>query len=623
MRRDSPIWQNGAMAYLVVREPRRVPFIQALEESVDVGRDAGSGLVLADGKASRKHARFAPHEGGWTVSDLGSTHGTIVNHERVAAARLHEGDLIQIGGVTMAFHAGTPPDEDAVYRSVTSAETENDDVAGDARRLRVLFELSRAIAQAGDPDELLGGVLDSLLGVLGCERAVAELIDARGGGRRRIARARGSAGELVVSRAHLEAMLGRRESVLVRGAGGDAPPTLRRLGVGAAMGAPLVAAGNLLGFLYVDDRGGQAGFSTAELDFVTAIAHVAAAALLQAQQRQRATDLARALREENPTAELLGDSPPMQKLRAQLARYAAAPDAAVLILGESGTGKELAAATIHARSPRAEEAFVAVNCAAIPDAMVESELFGHERGAFTGAIKARRGKFALADGGTLFLDEIGDLSLAAQAKVLRAIEEGEILPLGGEAPVHVDVRVVSATHKRLDEEIAAGRFREDLYYRLSLGIVALPPLRARGDDVVLLANAFLRRAAGRARRGAPTLSERSLAILRTAPWPGNVRQLQNEIERALILCDGATIELEEPRRPAGAAGTSTPLEADLQAGWVRLQGERQAIDDAERRIITAALGKHGGVVARAARELGLPRTTLASRVQALGIETVG
>jgi Nif-specific regulatory protein len=257
---------------------------------------------------------------------------------------------------------------------------------------------------------------------------------------------------------------------------------------------------------------------------------------------------------------------------------------------------------------------VAQNCAALPETMVESELFGHEKGSFSGALKSRRGKFALADGGTLFLDEIGDLSLAAQAKILRVLEDGEIWPVGADSPTRVSVRVVAATNKPLDEDIAAGRFRQDLYFRLAVGELHVPPLRARGDDVVLLAELFLHRAARRLGKLVTGFSDEAVEALRSAAWRGNVRQLKNQIERAAILCDGPLIQRADIGTVPGEDSAPETVES-----WEALLRERSQLDEAERRIVGEILRKHGGVVARAARELGMARSTLVSRLEALGI----
>jgi transcriptional regulator with GAF, ATPase, and Fis domain len=244
-----------------------------------------------------------------------------------------------------------------------------------------------------------------------------------------------------------------------------------------------------------------------------------------------------------PQFGLLGSSPAMQQVLALIARYGPA-NAPVLISGESGTGKEKVAHALHVSSPRAHKPLVTENCAAIPAGLLESVLFGHQRGAFTGAIKDHPGHFVAADGGSLFLDEIGDMPLAMQVKLLRALQEGEVRPVGGTKVRKVDVRVITATNQDLEQMVAAGRFREDLYFRLNVLRLPLPPLRDRGDDVVLLAQRFLQDAARHAGRPLQ-LSAAAVAAIRAARWPGNVRQLQNEMQRLVALCDGPEIDASE------------------------------------------------------------------------------
>ena len=237
---------------------------------------------------------------------------------------------------------------------------------------------------------------------------------------------------------------------------------------------------------------------------------------------------------------ILGRSPGMLALRSQVQKFASAR-APVLVYGESGTGKELVAKAIHALSPRVEKPFIAENCAAIPETLLESVLFGHVKGSFTGAIKDHPGHFVSADGGTLFLDEIGDTPLSMQVKLLRTLQEGEVRPVGGTRVRKVDVRMVAATNKDLQSLVKKGLFREDLYYRLNVLQIMLPPLRTRGDDVILLARSFL--AASAAKNGRiVTLSPQAEAALLVAPWPGNVRQLQNEMQRVAALCEGSRVE---------------------------------------------------------------------------------
>ena len=253
--------------------------------------------------------------------------------------------------------------------------------------------------------------------------------------------------------------------------------------------------------------------------------------------------------------EIVGASAAIRSVTEKIALVAKTP-ARVLITGENGTGKELVAQAIHANSPRAKGPFVEVNCAAIPSELIESELFGHMKGSFTGAVADRPGKFEQADGGTLFLDEIGDMSLAAQAKVLRVLQDGVVTRIGGSKPVQVDVRVLAATNKTVEEEIAAGRFREDLYYRLNVVPIHVPPLRERREDIPLLVGHFLDQLTGPAGLAPRAMTDDAVTRLRQLEWPGNVRELRNTIERLLILASGPRISADDVERLAGRRGDS-------------------------------------------------------------------
>src|SRR5882672_8868291 len=253
-------------------------------------------------------------------------------------------------------------------------------------------------------------------------------------------------------------------------------------------------------------------------------------------------------------ATLIGESEAMKKLDEQI-RSAAPSNSRVLITGENGSGKEIVARTLHRLSQRAEQPFVDVNCAAIPEELIESELFGHRKGAFTGAIDERKGKFELADGGTLFLDEVGDMSVRTQAKVLRVLQEQTFQKVGGQQPITVDVRVIAATNKDLESEIARGTFRDDLYYRLNVVPIAVPPLRSRGNDIVLLAEHFLRRFSAETGTPRKKLSSGAATKLKAYHWPGNVRELRNVIERLAILLRGDSIEAEDVQLGARAEET--------------------------------------------------------------------
>ncbi len=306
---------------------------------------------------------------------------------------------------------------------------------------------------------------------------------------------------------------------------------------------------------------------------------------------------------------LVGDSPAMQQVRA-LAERVAPTDARVLITGESGTGKELVAAAVHRASRRAARPFVTVNCAAIPRDLVESEMFGHERGAFTGATERRLGRFELADGGTLFLDEIGDLSAEAQAKLLRTLETGELQRIGAERAVRVDVRVISATNRRLEDEVAGGAFREDLFFRLNVFPIHLPPLRERLEDLPALVGHLAERVRP---RHAAQFTPAALQALAGYLWPGNVRELANLVERLSIL-SGPTVEAGAVRQVLRGG----PAPAVLPSAGGRPLSE--ALDDYERGLIASALGQAAGNVAEAARVLQTDRANLYRRMRRLGLD---
>jgi two-component system nitrogen regulation response regulator NtrX len=308
---------------------------------------------------------------------------------------------------------------------------------------------------------------------------------------------------------------------------------------------------------------------------------------------------------------IIGDSVPMKALRQQLALMAGT-NGRVLIYGESGTGKELVAHAIHASSPRAGQAFVEVNCAAIPEELIENELFGHARGFLAGAPEAKAGKFEKADGGTLFLDEVGDMSLRTQAKVLRALEEQRFEPVGAVESMQVDARVVASTNKLLEEEIDRGNFREDLFYRLNVIPFFVPPLRDRREDIPLLAEHFLREFTSAYGRKPKELTPEALEVLVGYNWPGNVRELKNLIERIVIMnpqvrVDARHVPLQTPRRPQDRAGERVGS----------LQDVREA---AEREYILKKLEETSGNVTRTAELLGLERSNLYRKMKTLGIE---
>jgi len=290
-------------------------------------------------------------------------------------------------------------------------------------------------------------------------------------------------------------------------------------------------------------------------------------------------------------------------------------DLSVLVRGESGTGKELVAQALHQRGRRARRPFVAVNAAAIHRELVESELFGHEKGSFTGASARRIGRFEAADGGTIFLDEIGDMPLETQAKVLRVLEERKIERVGGVRPIDVDVRVVAATHRDLEVEVKRGRFRQDLYYRLRVVEIVLPPLRERIEDVPALVERFLERVALRLGRPKRSLSASALAALGRHPFPGNVRELRNVIEHAVVLAEGEHIDAEDLRLDGGGPAGH----AAVRVSGTFADAKKQVVEEFERRFLLQALREHGGNVSATAEAIGMVRQSLQQKLRELGI----
>lgn len=321
------------------------------------------------------------------------------------------------------------------------------------------------------------------------------------------------------------------------------------------------------------------------------------------------------LRKENESRfAMIGGGPALKDVREVIARVSPT-NARVLITGENGSGKELVARAIHESSPRRTKTFVEVNCAAIPSELIESELFGHMKGSFTGAVTDRAGKFELADEGTLFLDEIGDMSPSAQAKVLRALQEGVITRIGGAKPIEVDVRVIAATNKSLEEEIGAGRFREDLFYRLNVVPIQVPPLRDRREDIPALVDHFVRQLSGSTGVAAKPFEPGALERLSDRSWPGNVRELRNAVERLLILAPGKSVTAADVSRLLGEGATP-----DVVEGAAAPDGTFEAFKhDAERSFLAAKLREHDWNVSETARALKMPRSNLYKKIERYGL----
>jgi serine/threonine-protein kinase PknK len=406
----------------------------------------------------------------------------------------------------------------------------------------------------------------------------------------------------------------------------------------SVLALPLIARGEVLGVVYLDDRLRKGAFGPRELSWAQTIVQLAAVAILDARQNvllrraarraQRASaELAEALAKREAEVDtlarelaqqrtgratrhrydrIIGDSEPIQKLLSIVDRVTAS-DVPVLIFGESGSGKELLARAIHENGPRSSRPFVSENCGAIPEGLLESALFGHVRGAFTGADRPRAGLFEVADRGTLFLDEIGEMSLPMQTKLLRVLEDGMVKPLGSDRARKVDVRVVAATHRDLEAMVKARTFREDLYYRLNIVPLRIPPLRARTSDIPLLVQHFVK---AHAKGMDLRLTKAALAKLLSYAWPGNVRQLENEVRRAIVLCDGV-IDAEHLSPEVGGARTTARVPDGLNV--------RERIDALEVELVQKALERTKGNQTQAAKLLGLSRFGLQKMMKRLGV----
>ena len=375
------------------------------------------------------------------------------------------------------------------------------------------------------------------------------------------------------------------------------------------MAAPLIWKDEVIGVVEILNKIGGAPYDTDDLTLLQIFANLAASGAHNAAQHETVVRENRGLRETlRVQTPIIGNSAALRQVTDMVNRVAGS-NATVLLLGETGTGKELTARKIHAASPRSDKAFIAINCAALPETLLESELFGHEKGAFTGAHADKMGRFEMADGGSLFLDEIGDISQSTQVKLLRVLQEKEYVRVGGTRTISTDVRIIAATNRDLRDAMEKGDFREDLYYRLNVFPVHLPPLRQRREDIPLLVEQFVNISATELGCPKPTISDEAMALLATYQWPGNIRELQNIIERSVLLADGETITAEHlPKEIVGeqALQETTKSESSL---W-----------GYEKAMIIKALRENGWNQSKAARSLGISRDNLRYRVKKYGIE---
>jgi transcriptional regulator with GAF, ATPase, and Fis domain len=388
---------------------------------------------------------------------------------------------------------------------------------------------------------------------------------------------------------------------------------LTELKVSSLLCVPLLVAQRVLGVIYLDSTNPLSEFDENHLQVMTAVAGIASLAFDNVKQWEKLRQENQELRAEIELEHnMLGGSPAMRKVF-DFIRRVAPTDSTVLVQGESGTGKELVAHALHRNSPRAEQPFVAINCAAIAESLLESELFGHEKGAFTGAAAQKKGKVEIAEGGTLFLDEIGELAPGLQAKLLRVLQEREFERLGGTKPIKLDIRLIAATNRSLPEAVKAGTFRNDLYYRLNVVTLNMPPLRERREDIAVLADHFVAKASRKSRTRVKPLSPEAVAALRHYDWPGNVRELENALERALVLGSTDSILPDDLPEAVLEAGSAATVPADKYHG---------SIKETKKQLILHALLQANGNYIEAAKALGMHPNSLLRLVRTLDLKAV-
>ena len=620
-------------------EPARAQYDELLKEHPDALEPpyrARADLALArhflDGKdheatenSARETAAYAEGKG---LPDLAARAWGLIAEAQRETGRRAEADRSLERGRRLLDEAADRIEDKAmrrdfldrrVYRALRAparaAPTTGED------RLLAIYDMIRALNSEADPDLLLESMLDMALRVVRAERGMV-LLREEGSEEYRVRVARNLEQETIQDASEFSRNVvlkaGAGEAVLAVDTGQD--QRLRELksvsmyGIRSVLCVPLRSRGRIIGAVYLDNRSDSSLFAPDDLRFLEAFADHAALALENAQAR-------RDLELENQRLQLaaetrvrfgniVGRSPAMQQVY-ELIRRVADSQAPVLILGESGTGKELVARAIHFNGPRRRKPFVAENCAAIPETLLESELFGHVKGAFTGAERNRTGLFEQASGGTLMLDEVGDMSPAMQARLLRVLQEGEIRRVGGERWITIDVRVIAATHRDLAAEVERDRFREDLFYRLQVLVVRVPPLRERGEDIPLLVEHFLRKIARERGRPVPKLRAAVMEALERYRWPGNIRQLENTLQRLALLAGDGPI-------------TTAALESDAELRRTVLGSATDAapvfsLERTEEQKIREALQAAEGNRTRAAKMLGISRATIFRKIKQYGL----
>ena len=607
-----------------------VPLLPASETTI--GRDPDCSISILDSSLSRTHCVIRNVGDSWTLVDCNSRNLTFLNDEAIQTATLSHGDQIRLGTSLFRFVDPTAEITQSEFTSVTQTVVlrQADAIylkpgspalptnSRTVRDLNALASLSRAVTSLRDMDKLQAQILKTVTAVIPAGRAALLLAqpDSEAWAQRSWDARFGKGANFSASRTIVNRVFSEGVAILSN----DIPHEEDYLGVESLASAntrsvlavPVDAFGNRLGVLYLDAASG-AQFDQGHLELLTALGNVAALGIENVRHFEWLEGENRRLNEQlDVEHNMIGDSAAVAEV-IQFIKRVAPRDSTVLISGESGTGKELVARAIHRNSTRAEKSFIAINCAALTETLLESELFGHEKGAFTGAVAQKRGKLEIADGGTVFLDEIGEMAPLLQAKMLRVLQEREFERVGGTKTIRLDIRVLAATNRDLKEMSRNGTFRQDLYYRLNVVSIRTPSLRERREDIPLLASYFAAKYAERLKRKVSGIAPKAHRLLASYDWPGNVRELENAIERAVVM--GVT-DVLLPEDLPDLMVEPDPLDENGGTGCMLDDAVRQA----KRQVIEKMLEQTHGNQAEASRLLGVHSVHLSRLLKALDIK---
>lgn len=610
------------------------------EAEVSIGRDPSNSIYVNDHSVSRRHCLIKREGESFRIVDLESYNGTFVNAVPIGEQSLSHGDQVAVGSVRFLFLSSDVESasseglvqlaedqlinpstirlerKDALYLKPAAVVASLPADARIARDLNSLLKISTLLSTIREPVQLQRSLLETVLDTIPAERGAILLVKENSEevvasyGKDKVSQ---SDEAIRISRSVVTKVLHEGAALLCLETKDDASlrdaESLLAAQVRSLLCVPLVARERVVGLIYLDTSNSANALDESHLQLLTAVGSIAAIAIENVQHVQWLEGENQRLHQEITLEHnMIGESPRMRDVFRFIEKIAPT-DATILIRGESGTGKELVAHAIHTNSDRAEKAFVAINCAVLSETLLESELFGYEKGAFTGAVAQKRGRLEVADGGTLFLDEVGELTPATQSKLLRVLQERQFERVGGTRTLSVDVRIIAATNRNLEDAIKAGTFRQDLYYRLNVISLTLPALRDRREDVPLLAYYFVAKYSKKCKRLVSGIAPETRNCLTAYDWPGNVRELENAIERAVVL--GNTDVIMPDDLPESLLG-SPPQ---------NLPNYHEAVNEMKKKFILQAIEQANGNYTDAARILGIHSTNLHRLIRTLGLRT--